>query len=87
MAQLSSIQWNERSYIAALTGLVTAFAITIGTGEGLVVALGQSGDLFGKVTVAGYLGLTAWLMITGLGMLRPPKRLGQRAGEALGSQT
>ena len=75
VAQLASIQWNERSYISAFTGLVTAIAITVGTGEGLAAALGQPGDLFSKVTVAGYLGLTAWLIITGLGLLRPSKAL------------
>lgn len=75
VAQLSSLQWNERNYLTAMTGLVTTIAITMGTGEGLAAALGQSSDLFGKFTIAGYLGLTAWLIMTGIGLLLPRKAL------------
>ncbi|MEQ1755190.1 MAG: DUF4386 family protein [Micropepsaceae bacterium] len=75
VAQLSSIQWNERKYLTALAGLFTTISITLGAGEGLTAALGQSGDLFSKITVAGYLGLTAWLIMTGIGLLLPRKAL------------
>jgi hypothetical protein len=41
-----------------------------GTGEGLALALGRDGAAFSTFTVAGFLGLTAWLIATGIGLLR-----------------
>jgi glutaminase len=46
-------------------------AIAIGTTEGIALALGQSGDLFSIFTIVGFLGLTAWLIATGVTLLRP----------------
>jgi hypothetical protein len=46
--------------------LATAALIGIGTTEGLAIALGRSGDVFGLFTVLGYLALTAWLIAIGV---------------------
>ena len=49
---------------------VTAAAIVCGTGEGLMLALGQSGEMFSLVTIGGFVGLTVWLIATGVGTIR-----------------
>jgi hypothetical protein len=36
----------------------------------LAIALGQRGDLFSLATIGGFLGLTLWLIATGIGLLR-----------------
>ncbi len=67
---LSALQLRERRLISAVLGFLTAAAILGGTGEGLMLALGQSGEIFSLVTVAGFVGLTAWLIATGIGTTR-----------------
>lgn len=67
---LALLQWGERKRISAAIGLLTALAIAVGTGEGLALALGQSGDLFSLATIGGFLGLTVWLIATGIGLMR-----------------
>jgi hypothetical protein len=68
---LSTLQWREARRITGLIGFATATAITVGTNEGVAIALGQSGDAFATFTIAGFLGLTVWLVATGLGLFRP----------------
>jgi hypothetical protein len=67
---LACLQWSERARISAALGFFTALAIAFGTGEGLALALGQSSGPFGLATIAGFLGLTLWLIATGIGLLR-----------------
>jgi hypothetical protein len=67
---LARLQWLERSRRTAVTGFATAAAIAFGTTEGLALALGRPGDLFSLGTIAGFLGLTLWLILTGIGHLR-----------------
>ncbi len=67
---LSSLQFRERKLISAVLGFVSAAAIVGGTGEGLMPALGQSGEVFSLVTIAGFVGLTVWLIATGIGTMR-----------------
>jgi hypothetical protein len=67
---LACLQWSERTRISAALGFVTALAIGLGTGEGLAIALGQSGEMFSLATIAGFLGLTLWLIATGISLLR-----------------
>lgn len=64
------LQWGEHKRISATIGLVTALTIAIGTGEGLAIAFGSSGEVFGMVTIGGFLGLTLWLIATGIGLFR-----------------
>jgi hypothetical protein len=42
----------------------------LGTGEGLAIALGRSGEVFSFATITGFLVLSLWLIVTGLGLLR-----------------
>jgi hypothetical protein len=70
---LSIVQMHERNRLTALIGLVTAAAIAVGTGEGLSIALGQSGETFSLATIAGFLLLTLWLIANGVTLLRPPR--------------
>lgn len=70
---LACAQWSEKARISAVIGFATALAITAGTGEGLAIALGQSGEMFSLATIGGFLGLTLWLIATGIGLLRGSK--------------
>lgn len=50
--------------------MISGLTILVGANEGVAMALGSSGELFGLATIAGFLGLTAWLAATGIGLLR-----------------
>lgn len=67
---LSALQFRERKFVSAVLGFATGAAIVGGTGEGLMLALGQSGAVFSLVTIAGFVGLTLWLIATGVGAMR-----------------
>jgi hypothetical protein len=67
---LGALQALEGRRIVAGIGFVSAAAIAAGTGEGLAIALGRAGDAFALGTIAGYLGLTLWLVATGAMLLR-----------------
>ena len=67
---LAILQWRERRRISSVLAFVTFAALLAGTGEGLAIALGQPGDLFGLITIGGFLGLTLWLIATGIGLIR-----------------
>ena len=67
---LSMLQWGERTRITAGIGFLAALAIALGTGEGLAMALRQSGEVFSLATIVGFLVLSLWLIVTGLGLLR-----------------
>ena len=67
---LALLQWRERRRISSVLAFVTFLALLVGTGEGLAIALGQPGDLFGLITIAGFLALTLWLIATGIGLIR-----------------
>lgn len=69
---VACLQWTERERVAATIGLITAATILVGTNEGLAIALGTPVDIFSLATIAGFLGLTAWLIATGVGLLRHP---------------
>lgn len=67
---LALLQRGEGNRKTAWTGFAAGAAITVGTGEGLAIALGRSGETFGLITIAGFAGLTVWLIATGVGLLR-----------------
>lgn len=69
---LSVLQSRENQPVSAALGYASAAAVLLGTGEGLMLSLGASGELFSMLTIAGFLGLTVWLIATGLGLLRRP---------------
>jgi hypothetical protein len=73
VASVACLQWTERARVNAALGFVTAITILVGTNEGLAIALGASGELFSLATIAGFLGLTTWLIASGLGLLRGPQ--------------
>ena len=66
---LSAIQWRQGKRLTGGTGFATAVLTGIGTTEGLALALGRDGDVFSLFTIAGFLGLSVWLILTGLGLL------------------
>lgn len=67
---LALLQWSERKRISAAIGMITALAVAIGTGEGLALALGYSGEIFSAATIGGFLAFTLWLIATGIGLFR-----------------
>jgi hypothetical protein len=67
---LALAQGAEDRKVTAAMGLMTAGAIALGTGEGLAMALGGDGGPFSLATIAGFLGLTVWLIATGAGLIR-----------------
>ncbi|MBX3510395.1 MAG: DUF4386 family protein [Hyphomonadaceae bacterium] len=70
---LALAQWAERARISAALGFIAALAIAIGTGEGVALALGASGEVFSLATIGGFMGFTLWLIATGIGLLRAPR--------------
>jgi hypothetical protein len=67
---LSLMQGREGRPLTAIIGYITAAVLTVGTGEGLALAMGASGEVFALFTTVGFLGLTLWLIMTGMGLLR-----------------
>jgi hypothetical protein len=67
---LAMLQWTEGRRISAALGYFTTAAIMVGTHEGVALALGQPGATFSMATIAGFLGLTGWLIATGIGEIR-----------------
>jgi hypothetical protein len=65
VAQIAALQQREGAIGLTLIGKGTAAAITIGTGEGLALALGADGAIFSIATILGFLGLSGWLITTG----------------------
>lgn len=63
--QLALIQRGEGDGRVAAVGLATAATLAIGSAEGPVMALGGDGASFAMATIIGFLGLTAWLVMTG----------------------
>lgn len=80
MAAVALMQRDEGARATASVGMISALAIATGTGEGIAIAIGLDGSPFGFVTIAGFLGLSAWLVMSGAAMLRsartPPPATG-----------
>lgn len=70
IALAASLQWNERQRFSSGIGFAAAATMTIGTGEGLAIALGAAGDAYAMATVVGFLAMTAWLIASGVALLR-----------------
>ncbi len=70
---IAVLQFADRLRLTAVIAFIAAAAILIGTGEGLAIALGQNGDTFGAFTIVGFLVLTLWLIVTGIGLIRYPE--------------
>lgn len=67
---LSAMQWRERKRTSAVLGFGAVGAIVVGTNEGVALSLGQSGEAFAMATIGGFVGLTLWLIATGIGTMR-----------------
>jgi hypothetical protein len=79
VGSVACLQWTEQARVTAAIGFITAITILAGTNEGLAIALGASGELFSLATIAGFLGLTVWLIASGIGLLRGSARASQGA--------
>ena len=72
LATMALIGFAEGARIRAAIAAASAAAILIGTGEGLMLALGRDTGPLPLFAVAGYLGLSLWLAAEGLARLRRP---------------
>lgn len=72
--QTALLQNAERHRGRAVVGGLTAILLLVGVQEGLALAVGASGELFGLITVVGYLAFTLWLIWTGVGLMIGRKR-------------
>lgn len=70
IACLARLQWSERQRVTASLGALAAAIIALGTGEGLAIAMGQSGETFALATILGFAGLTLWLIASGVALIR-----------------
>lgn len=70
VVMVAVLQLGEQKRISAGLGVLTALVIAVGTGEGLAIALGYPGEIFSAATIGGFLGLTLWLIATGIGLFR-----------------
>lgn len=70
VAFLAFLQFSERKRITATIGLLAAIFMLAGVQEGVALALGMQGDIFSNATVGGFMGLTLWLIATGIGLIR-----------------
>lgn len=64
------LQLNERRRVLGGIALGSAALLLVGTGEGIALALGADGGMLAVATIAGFLGLSAWLAATGVVLLR-----------------
>lgn len=73
---IALIQRRERRTLTASLGALTVALILAGSLEGVALAIGTSGQVFGRLAVAGYLALTLWMLASALGLagLRLPRR-------------
>lgn len=67
---MAAMQWGERKVVSAAIGSVTTVLLLAGAGGGLALTLGETDALFAKASVAAYMGLTLWLITTGIGLIR-----------------
>lgn len=70
VALIAIMQWSETRRISAALGAATTLAIAVGAFEGVALAIGADGDLFGTSAVLGYMLLTIWMIASGLGLIR-----------------
>ncbi len=63
------LQWGERKPVSGLAGTLTAALLVISAGGGLALALGNSDAVFSVLSVAAYMGLSLWLVLTGIGLV------------------
>lgn len=64
MAALDRARWSGR------VAVLSAGLMVLGAAEGPVTAMGGTGTPLGLAAVAGYLGLSAWLVLTGVRLVR-----------------
>jgi len=69
---LGGLQWGERRRVAAALGIGTAVLLGTGSGEGLALEMGRPGEWFSLATIVGFLSFSAWLIVTGAGLIRRP---------------
>lgn len=70
VALVAQMQWREDGRPTAIMGYLTTGAISLGATEGLALAIGADGSVFGLLAIAGYLGLTLWMLASAWRLFR-----------------
>jgi hypothetical protein len=68
--QVAALQRRDGAVRLAWLAGLSAVTIAAGTGEGLALALERDGGAFSFATIAGFLGLSLWLIATGAMLAR-----------------
>jgi hypothetical protein len=79
LAAMAFLTIADGARVRPVLALVSAVAIVMGSGEGLALALGRDPGILSLAAVAGYLGLSLWLVAEGAARLAPCVRLGRLA--------
>ncbi len=80
-ARVGQAGWLNR--LAVWAGGVAVAGILFGLGEGLALALDVPGDIFSFGTIAGYMAMTVWLILTGFGLVM--RGVDREAGAGVGA--
>ena len=67
---MAAMQFGERKIVSGMLGGLTTLLLVGSAGGGLALALGNSDALFAQGSVAAYMTLTLWLIVTGIGLIR-----------------
>ena len=70
VALIAVLQLRERARVTPLIGIASAALLTLGAMEGPALALGLNGTPYALAAIAGYLALTLWMILSGVGLLR-----------------
>ena len=82
LGTMALIAWSEGARVRAAVAASAALLIVAGAQEGVLLALGRDPGILPGVAVAGYLGLSLWLIVEGVLRLRPFAAPAGRAGLA-----
>lgn len=66
---IAVLQLKEGRRVTAALGALTTVVLTVGAYEGVALAIGADGAALGMAAVTGYLALTLWLILSGLGLI------------------
>jgi hypothetical protein len=66
---IAALQHREAARLTTLTGAATTALIALGGMEGPALAMGLDGTAFGLAAIAGYLGLSLWMILSGAALL------------------
>jgi hypothetical protein len=77
LAAMALADRPEGSLVRPALALISAALIIAGAGEGVALVVGGPAQVFAAAAVAGYLGFSAWLILSGLALFAGPNEKGR----------